>query len=238
MRKAGPRQRRFSRRNRIFRRRVAEFAAISLAAWLSAAEPLVAFQTPLSEEAVREAYFLGQRHDESITRALESYSQYFSIPDSGPQISWVTYLTPFAQAILASSNHVGNYSAQQAQIAHRGLRETVEIQVGIRFTDSYPALIPSLRPTPRGSPPQLVPRSYEFWRDFEVTVFDGDQPLEPSSVEGRPDYRCNQHSCFLIGATILLDFPAEAFAKQDVTVQVDPPEGDRFVTGLDLANLR
>ena len=238
MRKARLRQHRFSRRNRVFRRSLAEYAAFFLAAWLSGAEPLRAFQTPLSEEAVREAYFLGQRHDESVTRALENYSQYFPIPDNGPQIASVSYFTPFAQAILASTNHVGNYSAQQAQMAHRGLPETVEIQVGIRFTDSYPAVVPSAGPTPRGSQPRLVPRSSEFWRDFEVTVFDGNTRLEPSSEEGRPEYRCSEYSCFLIGATVLLDFPAEAFAKQDVTVRVDPPEGDRFVTGLDLANLR
>jgi hypothetical protein len=238
MRKARPRQRRLGRRNRIFRRRVARCARFFLALSLACTEPLLAFQSPLSEEAVREAYFLGQRHDESVTRALENYSQYFPVPDYGPQIASLTYLTPFAQAILASSNHIGNYSAQQAQIAHRGLRETVEIQVSIRFTDSYPAFVPSVRPNSRGSQPTLVPRSSDFWRDFEVTAFDGDRPLEPSSQDGRPDYTCSRYSCFLIGATILLDFPADAFQKQDVTVQVDPPEGDRFAAGLDLSNLR
>ena len=238
MRKARLCPRSSCRRNRIFRRRAAECAAFFLAVAIASAEPLLAFQTPLSEEAVREAYFLGQRHDESVIRALERYSQYFPLPDHGPQIASVTYLTPFAQAILASSNHVGNYSAQQAQIAHRGLRETVQIQVAIRFTDSYPALIPSVPPTSRGTEPRFVPRSYEFWRDFEVAVFEGDKPIEPSSQEGRPDYNCSRYGCVLIGATILLDFPAEAFESQDVTVQVDPPEGERFVSGLDLANLR
>jgi hypothetical protein len=238
MRKTRLRPRSFSRRNRSFRRRLVECAAFFLGAWLAGAEPLLAFQTPLSEEALREAYFLGQRHDESVTSALEKYSQYFPIPDHGPQIASVTYLTPFAQAILASSNHIGNYSAQQAQTAHRGLRETVEIQVAIRFPDSYPALIPSLLPASRGSQPRLVPRSYDFWRDFAVTVFDGDQPMEPSSQEGRPDYNCTRYSCFLIGATVLLDFAADAFESQDVTVQVDPPEGQQFVTGLDLSRLR
>jgi len=238
MRKARLRQRSFCRLNRIFRRRVAQCAVYFLGAWLAGAEPLVAFQTPLSEEAVREAYFLGQRHDETVTSALEKYSQYFPLPDHGPQIASVTYLTPFAQAILASSNHVGNYSAQQAQIAHRGLRETVEIEVAIRFTDSYPAIIPSGLPTSRGSQPRLVPRSYDFWRDFAVTVFDGDLAMEPSSQEGRPDYDCTKSSCFLIGATVLLDFAADAFASQDVTVQVEPPEGEQFVTGLDLSRLR
>lgn len=198
----------------------------------------LAFQTPLSEEAVREAYFLGQRHDESVSRALEKYSQYFSIPDYGPQISSVTYLTPFALAVLASSNHTGNYSAQQAQIDHRREPETVQIQVAIRFTDTYPAMVPLPAPAARGSQPALTPRSLDFWRDFRLTVFDGDKVLGPISQQGRPDYSCNEFSCFLIGATILLDFSAEDFAKQDVTIQIDPPEGDQLVTNLDLSTLR
>lgn len=198
----------------------------------------VAFETPLSEQAVREAYFLGQRHDESITRTLEKYVQYFPIPDYGPEIRSVTYLTPFAQAVLASSNHIGNYSAQQAQIDHRGQPETVQIQVGIRFTDSYPALIRSATPPRGGNQPALIPRPSDFWRDFQATVFDGEKSLDPIATDGRPDYSCNEVSCFLIGATILLDFPAEAFAKQDVTVQITPPEGEQLVTNLDLSLLR
>jgi hypothetical protein len=200
--------------------------------------PADAFQTPLSEQAVREAYFLGQRHDESISRALEKYTQYFPVPDHGAQITSVAYLTPFAQAVLASSNHIGNYSAQQAQIDHRGQSETVQIQVGIRFTESYPALIPSPAPPPQGNRPALIPRPSDFWRDFQATVFDGEKSVDPISIDGRPDYSCNEVSCYLVGATILLEFPAQDFVKQDVTVQIDPPEGDQLVTSLDLSTLR
>ena len=209
-----------------------------LAAALFAAQPALAFQTPLSEESVREAYFLGQRHDESVSRALEKYTQYFAIPDYGPQIASVAYLTPFAQAVLASSNHGGNYSAQQAQIEHRGQRETVQIQVTIRLTDSYPALIPSPKGATRENRAALIRRSSDFWRDFQVTVFDGEKTLEPASHDGQPDYNCGEGGCFLIGATIVLDFPAEGFISQDVAVQIDPPEGNQFVTSLDLSSLR
>ena len=40
-------------------------AAILIAATLLT-PPTFAFDTPLSDQAVREAYFLGQRHDESM----------------------------------------------------------------------------------------------------------------------------------------------------------------------------
>ena len=218
---------------RVFRAQAALFAVA-----LFALQPVCAFQTPLSEESIREAYFLGQHHDESVTRALEKYSQYFEIPAYGPQIASVTYLTPFAQAVLASSNHAGNYSAQQAQLDHRAQKETVQIQIVIRFTDSYPPLIPSTAGASRDNRTGLVPRSSDFWRDFQVTIFDGDKVLDSISSDGRPDYTCDEGGCYLIGATILLDFPAESFAKQDITVQIDPPEGDQFVTNIDLGALR
>src|SRR2546422_8169770 len=33
--------------------------------------------------------------------------------------------------------------------------------------------------------------------------------------------------CFLMGATLEFDFPADAFISDSATVQIDPPEGDR-----------
>jgi hypothetical protein len=49
------------------------------------------FQSPLSDESIREAYFLGQRHDASF---LTDYIKFFPLPKTGPHISSVTFLTP------------------------------------------------------------------------------------------------------------------------------------------------
>jgi hypothetical protein len=205
---------------------------------LLAVQPLAAFDTPLSEEAVREAYFLGQRHDESLTKALETYTQQLPVPDFGPHIAFVTCLTPFAQAVLLSSQQTANYSAQQAQFDHRHLKETVQVQIAIRFTNSYRLMIPA---NPSASPndhPAFIPRPSDFWRDFDVAVFDGDKLLDPTLSTGRPDYVCDEGGCVLVGATILLQFPAQAFAQQNVTVHITPPEGDQVVTNFDLMQVR
>jgi len=50
--------------------------------------PASALDTPLSDEAVREAYFLGQRHDASF---LTSYIKFLPMPKTGPHISSVTF---------------------------------------------------------------------------------------------------------------------------------------------------
>ena len=205
---------------------------------LLAVQPLAAFDTPLSEEAIREAYFLGQRHDESLTKALEKYTQQLPVPDSGPHIVFVTCLTPFAQAVLFSSQQTANYSAQQAQLDHRDLKETVEVQIAVRFTNSYGPMVPANPSASTKDHPAFVPRPADFWRDFDVAVLDGDKLLDPTLSTGRPDYVCDEGGCVLVGATILLDFPAEAFAQQNVTVHITPPEGDQVVTNFDLTQVR
>src|SRR6266566_4677605 len=106
--------------------------ASALAVALLLSPSSFAYQSPLSEESIREAYFLGQRHDESFVSFLSKYIRPLPPPKTGPYISSVTFFTPFAQVAQLSDRHIGNYSAQQAQLDHRGQEEVVEIFVEIR----------------------------------------------------------------------------------------------------------
>jgi hypothetical protein len=198
--------------------------------------PATAFDAPLSDESVREAYFLGQRHDASF---LAKYIKFLPPPKTGPHISSVTFLTPFAQLAQLSSSYVGNYSAQQALLDHRGQEESVKITVEIYLTNSYGPLIPNPKCSRSGSSQGLIPRPYDFWRDFRVQVFDGDKLLSPSDLGGRPLYRCGRTGpCRPRGAALDLEFPADAFTSDSVTVQVIPPEGDPVSVDFNLASLR
>jgi len=201
----------------------------------SVALPASAFDNPLSDEAVREAYFLGQRHDASF---LTSYIKFLPMPKNGPHISSVTFLTPFAQLTQFSSKYVGNYSAQRARLDHRGQNESVKITVEIYLTNSYGALIAN----PVASPPRssaLIPRPNDFWKDFRIQVYNGRQILSPSDSGGRPLYRCGRYGpCRPRGAAVDLEFPAVAFTSDFVTVQVIPPEGDPVSVDFDLTRLR
>ncbi len=120
-----------------------------------------AFDTPLSDQAVREAYFLGQRRDETMATLLNKYTKPLPPPKTGPYVTSITFLTPFALLVQHSSRQ-SNYSAQQAALDHRDQPEFVRIMVQIQLTDSYGAYI--VRPTgPRsGSPTGFLPRPYDF----------------------------------------------------------------------------
>ena len=198
--------------------------------------PASAFDTPLSDEAVREAYFLGQRHDASF---LGNYIKFLPRPKTGPHISSVALLTPFAQLAQLSSSYVGSYSAQQALLDHRGQQEFVKITVEIYLTNSYGALIPNPELSRSASWPPLIPRPYDFWRDFRVQVSDGHQVLSPSDSGERPISRCGRTGpCRVIGAALNLQFSAPAFVSDFVTVKIIPPEGDPVSVDFDLTRLR
>ena len=198
--------------------------------------PASPLDTPLSDEAVREAYFLGQRHDASF---LSKYIKFLPLPKTGPHISSITFLTPFAQLAQFSGNYVGNYNAQKALLDHRGQQEFVKITVEIYLTNSYGAMIANRVSSGSASSPLLIPRPYDFWRDFRVQVFDGDKLLSPSDLGGRAISRCGRTGpCRPIGAALNLQFLASAFTSDFVTVRVIPPEGDTVSVSFDLNRLR
>jgi hypothetical protein len=203
---------------------------------VSVSLPAFSLDTPLSDQAVREAYFLGQRHDSSF---LTNYIKFLPPPKTGPHISSIAFLTPFAQFAQFSGNYVGNYSAQQAQLDHRGQDESVKITVEIYLTNSYGALVPNPAVSRSRLSPALVPRPFDFWKDFRVLVYNGHQLLSPSESGAQPLYRCGRIGpCRPRGAAVDLEFPAGAFTSDSASIQVIPPEGDPVSVDFDLTRLR
>lgn len=215
------------------------FTLAAATAALLLSQPLFAFDSPLSDEAVREAYFLGQRtQDDAYARALAKYTKLLPAPDTGPQISAITFFTPFALLVQSASQRI-NYSAQQAELDHRNQKETVKVIVVIRFTASYPPFIPRPTGTRSDSPQGFMPRPYNFWKDFDVQAgVDGKEVL-PFSYSGEPDLVCAEDGgCTFIGATITLEFLANAFPSDSANILITPPEGDPVSVDFDLTSLR
>src|SRR5258706_2794922 len=198
-----------------------------------------AFDPPLSNEAVREAYFLGQRRDDTMATFLNKYTKLLEPPKTGPDIATITFFTPFALLVQQSSQHTSGYSAQQAALDHRDQGEFVRILVQIQLTASYASFI--VRPTGShsGSPNGFVPRPYDFWKDFDVQVSSDDKKLRPFSSSGHPNLLCSDDDgCEVTGATLQFDFRAEDFASGSATIDIVPPEGDPVSIDFDLDHLR
>jgi hypothetical protein len=214
----------------------ARFAAILLT-FLAVAAPATPYTVPLPDESVREAYFIGQRRGQPLDEFLAQYQKNLPAPANGPWISSVKFLTPFAQLVSYSSQQM-NYNAQQATIDHRGQRETVSIQIVIQLTQSYPAVI--VRPTGSrsGSPSGFTVRPSDFWKGFHAQVSLGDKVVEPTDFSGEPSYICGENDCSLVGATLTMEFPAEALNADTVTVRVLPPEGSEVAAEFATGHLR
>jgi hypothetical protein len=220
-------------------RRSARPIASVLVALILSTPSSFAFDTPLSDQAVREAYFLGQRRDDTMAAFLNKYTKYLEAPKTGPDIASVTVFTPFALLVQQSSQHTSGYSAQQAALDHRDQGEFVRVIVQIQLTNSYAAYIVRPTGTRSGSPNGFVPRPYDFWKDFDVKVFSDDKKLRPFSSSGQPSLLCaDKGGCELTGATLQFDFRAEDFASGSATIDVDPPEGDPISIDFDLDHLR
>lgn len=218
------------------RSRFAMGAALTLLA-----QPCFAFQSPLSEESVREAYFLGQRHDGSLEQVIEKSTQRFPAPKTGPYISSVKFATPFLNEAQLSNTYIGNYSAQHAELDHREAgEETITITVEIQLTESYGQfLAPAKLRSHSRSTSALIPRPDDFWRDFHVHIFNGEQALSSAVYHGRSNYNCGECGpCVLIGATLTFEFPADAFSADSASMAVDSPEGQPVTANFDLDRLR
>ena len=212
----------------------------TISALVMLAQPVFAFQSPLSDESVREAYFLGQRHDGSLEGLVEKSTRRFPAPKTGPYISSVMFVTPFVNAALLSNNYLGNYSAQQAELDHRQAgKEIVKVTVQIQLTETYGQFIAAAKANSRSASTALIPRPDDFWRDFQVQIFNGDQALSNTVYHGRPNYSCGEYGpCILTGATLTFEFPAEAFSADSASITVEPPEGESVTADFDLSRLR
>jgi len=170
------------------------FFSVLLAALL-ASPASFAFNSPLSDEAIREAYFLGQRHDGS-SHVLDKYS---STPGALHPFDHISHA--FAKLVYYSDAFVGNYSAHKPPLV-TAPSETVEIHVEILLPDSYG---PIIRSAPTG--PQAYQLGPRFWKDFQVEVLKGmrsaRRPISPAN-----DVLCSalRWYCNLIGATLHLEF--------------------------------
>jgi hypothetical protein len=212
--------------------------AVALTSVLVLASSSNAFDSPLSDTAVREAYFLGQRRDDSLGKLLDKYVLHLQPPNTGPYIESVSFFTPYILTALNSSQQVSIYSAQQAQLDHLKSPEVVRVTVQIFLTASYGPYTAAPTGTDTHALKGIFVRPSDFWRDFRVRVFQKDQMVIPSSANGQAQFRCEDSGCILSGATLTFEYPADAFTETSTAIQVDPPEGDPVVVDFDLTAFR
>ncbi len=226
--------------------------AILLAMVLSV-PPAHAFQAPLSDESIREAYFLGQRNDETTRDFFLSYVRTFDRPRVGPYVSEVEIYTPFGQLVELASRR-NNYSAQQAASDYRHTVDSIFVRVRIQFTATYGtarylAALPEDRSLPQ---PQIA----NFDRDFKIGLRQNDQWIEPIQVDHHlTNTAPTRHFAFdpdgvgaLVetwgigygtnGWLVWLQFDPAAIDSDTAFVEILGPDDQRWKASFDFGRLR
>lgn len=197
--------------------------------------PAFSFEVPLSDTAVREAYFLGQRGDEKMARFLETYRRYLPAPKSGPHVCMVEVVTPFAEAVNVSRQRSIGYSAQQAKLDYLARGDSLRIGVHIWYTATYgPGFqLSNHLPGPTGT-----------WKDFRVRLLQNGRSIESKGVRYEGTHLSmgggrggggSRPTGFIIWITYN---PLDLNSAGDAAVEVETPDGQHVSTTLDLASLR
>lgn len=211
----------------------------ALAATLLLVASCHAFESPLSDKTIREAYFLGQHHDASTESALKPYIHALPPPQEGPYISDIRLLTPYAQIIDDSNAHSSGYSAQQAAADYHSHTETIIVRVHIQFTPTYNYIESTPHQGEVSADKGIKLRPDDFWKAFNVGLSQKDQWIEPVSKEGEATYAENETgSRVMSGAYIWVVYDAQDVASDSATVEVFAPDGQHVTTTFDLASLR
>lgn len=206
-------------------------------ATLLVSHPALAYEKPLDSRSIREAYFLGQRNDESTRKFLAPYIRRFPIPPKGPHISEIELLTPYAQVVKISQRKSVGYSAQQAEQEHSERGDTIAVRVLILFTNTYSLILDSPGPDSRKG---LSFRSPDFWRDFKFRLMQEDEVISADYITGEPQYLPDPYwgTTSLSGAAVYLQYDARKIRASRTQVQVLTPDGQRVAAEFDLGPLR
>jgi hypothetical protein len=193
--------------------------------------PALAYDYPLSDSAIRDAYFLGKSSDDKISEMFEKYTQRPPAPERGAHIASVVLETPYVR-VVEHSRKMLNYSAPAAEEDFLGKPGMFLLRVQIDLTDSYGWQIPS----PAGT---IRLRPDDFWKDFTVRLIQKEE-IPSKSLRGNPIYSSGGEgaSSVLIGAMVELTYDAEKIKSDDAKVEVCGPDGQKVEAVFDLAALR
>jgi hypothetical protein len=176
-----------------------------------------AYDHPLKDEAVRDAYFLGQDLDRTNS-FLARYTQALPVPDSGPQVAEIELLTPYAQVVQVSHEHPMGYSAQQAAADYKKRGDSIQVRVKVLFTPTYTG-------------------ADDFWRGVSVGLVQKTH-MAATGVNAQLLYTSGPDGyTWVIGADVFVEFSVTGVESDSVDVEVVPPGGAGVRASFDLGRL-
>lgn len=212
-------------------RRLGMLAVVCAIAVGGAALSALAFTYPLTDTAIRDAYFIGSRNDEQTAEFLAKYVHPLPMPDTGPYVEDIGIETPFSQVVQLTRTKY-NFNAPDAQTEFYHRRFAFRVFVDIALTDTYQPIGPTEAPEDW----QWVP---DFWNDFKVKLIQDDKEIPIQQIRGGPVYGLGYKDIPMVtGAHIELLYEPEKIESAAARIVVLAPTGQTFETSFNLAQLR
>jgi hypothetical protein len=170
----------------------------------------------LTSESIREAYFLGQRRDEATASFLAHYYHDCPLPKTGPHISRIHILTPYAQIVLDAEDGEIR-SSMEAERHYRIHPSLFLVRVRVYSTPTY----------------QSGPKWEQFWDKLSIIVAQ-EKPLKPEkrSYLSLPRGRGPAYT------DVELSFDAAQIKSAPMRVEISTPDGQYIEANFDLDGLR
>ncbi|HEY6466085.1 MAG TPA: hypothetical protein VIY69_08845 [Candidatus Acidoferrales bacterium] len=195
------------------------------------AAPTLAFDYPLSETSVRDAFLTGNGNRNS--ELFAKYVHSFSAPDSGPYVASIRLETPYEQVAQRGAT-ASNYHAEEAQQEFLGKRLPFRVSVEIQFTPTYPE---SQNRESNGAYSLLQPLP-DYQNDFQIDVSQDNTITPIASRAYLASSNFSNTVWGIQGVVIEKEFDPQKIDSSDLTVDVHTPDGQDIATTFDLSQLR
>lgn len=173
-----------------------------------------AYDQPLSESSIREAYFLGTREGGLKSDFLAQYDRWIPQLKVGTCTSKASIETPFLQVAEYASKSL-NYSAQDAVKDFYGKPAVFLLHLNICYL--------------LNAPPNAI----------KVKIIQRKREIVPLSLHSSP-YQEPSDTGYLLpnGEQISAELIPGKIASSDLTILIDTPNGQQAETEFDLRSLR
>jgi hypothetical protein len=203
----------------IRRQGMAVIAALFVASQTAAAQT---YHYPLHSEAIRDAYFLGERNNFQTTDCLLQYTHRFAAPQNGSYfVSKIDISTPYQQIVLRGQRNMPGDSELQTEtdLTERPLNVIVRVRVELNVYHLGKKHDAIFEPDPS--------------RDVSVRVTQRNI-LTPETVTHEGLY--NHHT--LVGWLFELQFDPAKITSAPLRISVKTPDGQIQEAEFDMAKIQ
>jgi len=191
------------------------YSALIVLLGLSLAVPVPAYDSYLSEQDIRDAYFLGTRGG-LAPQFLAQYSHWVPDLHQGTCTTEIRLETPFLQVVNYTAK-ARNYSAQDAVKAFQDKPMKFRLFLNVCYMREAPPP-ESVKIKVIQNKKQLVPAS-------DKRLFYAEPASELSDLAPN-------------GERAQMEFDAQTIDSSPLTIQIDTPDGQHCTTDLDLQAIR